>query len=106
MGDFIDAYEAEYGVPPNYHAGTAYAAMQVFEAAVNTAGSFDNEAVRNALATISLDTVIGHYKVNEQGLNSHRGLTFQIQDGKRVIIWPPEMAEGKPRLPMPAWSDR
>ena len=92
--------------PPNYHAGTAYAAMQVFEAAVNSVNSFDNEKVRDALASISVDTVIGLFKVNEQGLNSHEGLTFQIQDGKRVIIWPPKLAEGKPRLPMPAWDKR
>ena len=106
MGQFIDDYTAEYGGPPNYHAGTAYAAMQVFEAAVNSVNSFDNEKVRDALASISVDTVIGLFKVNEQGLNSHEGLTFQIQDGKRVIIWPPKLAEGKPRLPMPAWDKR
>ena len=106
MEDFIDAYTAEYNAAPNYHAGSAYAAMQVFEAAVNKAGSFDNEAVRDALASISVDTIIGRFKVNEIGLNSHRGLTFQIQDGKRVIIWPPDIAQAKPRLPMPAWNDR
>jgi len=106
MKDFIDAYTAEYGGPPNYHAGTAYAAMQVFEAAVKEANGFDNEAVRNALASISVDTVIGKYKVNAEGLNNHEGLTFQIQDGKRVIIWPPKLAEGKPRLPMPPWDKR
>lgn len=106
MKEFIDAYKAAYGEAPNYHAGTAYAAMQIFEAAVNDAGSFDNEAIRDALAKIKVETVIGSYKVNEEGLNSHQGLTFQIQDGKRVIVWPPEQAEAKPRLPMPPWDQR
>lgn len=106
MQEFIDAYKAEYDAEPNYHAGTAYAAMQIFEAAVNHAGSFDNEAIRDALATIEVNTVIGTYKVNEKGLNSHEGLTFQIQDGKRVIVWPPERAEAKPKLPMPPWDQR
>ncbi len=106
MQEFIDAYTKAYGEKPNYHAGTSYAAMQVFEAAVNTAGSFDNEALRKALSEIEVRTIIGTYKVDENGLNSHEGLTFQIQNGERKIIWPPHLAQSKPRLPMPKWADR
>jgi branched-chain amino acid transport system substrate-binding protein len=106
MGKFIAAYGARYGGKPNYHSGQAYATMQVFEAAVLEAGSFDNDKVRDALATIDVRTVIGKYKVNEIGLNSHEGLTFQIQNGKRKIVWPPHLAEVKAKLPMPKWSER
>ena len=31
---------------------------------------------------------------------------FQWQDGKRVIVWPEELAPGKPRFPTPPWSQR
>ncbi len=106
MKAFIDAYSDAYGGKPNYHAGTSYAAMQVFEAAVKKAGGFDNEALRQALAEIKVRTIIGTYKVNAQGLNSHEGLTFQIQNGERKIVWPPKLAESEARLPMPKWSDR
>jgi branched-chain amino acid transport system substrate-binding protein len=33
-------------------------------------------------------------------------LVFQWQDGKKVIVWPDELAAGKPRFPTPAWSQR
>ncbi len=106
MKEFIDSYKARYGEKPNYHAGTAYAATQVFEASVKKAGNFDNVQIRNAMSDLKMKTVMGTFDVNDQGLNKHQGLTFQIQDGQRVIIWPPSMAEGKARLPMPKWSDR
>jgi branched-chain amino acid transport system substrate-binding protein len=106
MKAFIDDYQARYQAEPNYHAGTAYAAMQVFEAAVKEAGSFDREKIRDALASISVETVMGRYKVDDKGLNTHQGLTFQIQHGQRVIVWPKEVAQGKAELPMPPWNQR
>ncbi len=106
MQEFIDGYVKKYGSPPNYHAGAAYGAMQVLEAAVKAAGSFDSEKVRNAYQTIDVMTMFGRYKVNDIGLNSHKGMTFQIQNGKRIVVWPEAQAQAKAKLPMPKWSDR
>ena len=106
MKGYIDRYTKKYGTPPNYHAGAAYGAMQVLEAAVQHAGSFDNEKVRDAYATIDVMTMFGRYKVDSRGLSSHKGMTFQIQNGKRMIVWPKELAQVKAILPMPKWSDR
>jgi hypothetical protein len=33
-------------------------------------------------------------------------LLFQWQDGQKVIVWPEELAPGKPRFPTPPWSQR
>ncbi len=106
MRKYIAAYTKKYGEPPNYHAGAAYGAMQVLEAAVKHAGSFDNEKLRDAYATIDVMTMFGRYKVNEKGLGSHKGMTFQIQNGKRMIVWPKDQAQVKAKLPMPKWSER
>ena len=106
MGKFIKNYVKRYGEKPNYHAGQTYAMMQVFEAAVKKTGSFNNVKLRDTFASIKVRTIIGTYKVNDIGLNHHEGLTFQIQDGERKIIWPPHLAQSKPRLPMPKWSER
>jgi len=106
MQEYIDAYVKEYGTEPNYHAGAAYGAMQVLEAAVKDAGSFDNEKVRDSYASIDVMTMFGRYKVDEKGLNSHKGMTFQIQNGKRMIVWPVEQKQVEAILPMPAWKDR
>jgi branched-chain amino acid transport system substrate-binding protein len=106
MKEYISEYEKRFGEKPNYHAGGTYGALQVTEAAIKKAGSFDNQKVREALATIEVTTVFGRYKVNEKGMNEHEGLTFQILQGKRRIVWPEKWAETKAELPMPEWSKR
>jgi branched-chain amino acid transport system substrate-binding protein len=106
MKEYIEAYEKRFGEKPNYHAGNAYGGLQVTEAAVKKAGSFDNEKVREALATIETMTIFGRYKADEKGMNAHEGLTFQILKGQRKIVWPEKFAETKPELPMPDWSKR
>jgi branched-chain amino acid transport system substrate-binding protein len=93
-------------VTPNYHATSGYAVLQILTAAVKRAGSFDPEKLRDALASIAVYTVKGQYKANEQGLSMPvESLTFQIQNGERMIVWPEDKAEAKLLL-MPKWEDR
>ncbi len=106
MKEYIDAYEKRFHEKPNYHAGGAYGALQVTEAAVKKAGGFDAEKIRDAMATIEMDTVFGRYKVDAKGMNAHDGLTFQILRGQRRVVWPEKWAETKAELPMPDWSKR
>jgi branched-chain amino acid transport system substrate-binding protein len=106
MKEFIDRYEKRYGEKPNYHAGAAFGALQVTEAAVKQAGGFDSEKIRQALATLDVMTVFGRYKVDARGVNSHEGLTFQILRGQRKVVWPEKWAETKAELPAPPWSKR
>jgi branched-chain amino acid transport system substrate-binding protein len=106
MKQYIDAYEKRFGEMPNYHAGSTYGALQVTEAAIKKAGGFDSEKIRQALATMEVDTVFGRYKVDARGMNGHEGLTFQILKGKRRVVWPDKWAETKAELPMPEWSKR
>lgn len=106
MKEFIQDYEKKYGQPPNYHAASAYGGMQVLQAAVNKAQSFDKEKIRDALANLDVLTVFGRFKVDKRGLNSHEGMTFQIQDGKRRLVWPADKAEVDYILPVPKWSER
>ncbi len=74
-------------------------------AAVKEAGSFDPQKVRDALASSDVQTIRERWKANEQGLSTIDGLTFQIQNGKRVVVWPEHVAEAK-ALPMPKWEER
>ncbi|HEX2481254.1 MAG TPA: amino acid ABC transporter substrate-binding protein [Methylomirabilota bacterium] len=106
MKEFIAAYEKRFGEKPNYHAGNAYGALQVTEAALKKVGSFDNEKLRDALATIEVHSIFGRYKVDGKGMNSHEGLTFQILRGQRKVVFPEKWAETKAELPMPEWSKR
>jgi branched-chain amino acid transport system substrate-binding protein len=106
MKEYIDRYEKRYGEKPNYHAGSTYGALQVTEAALKKAGGFDPEKLREALATLDVETMFGQYKVDARGMNSRDGLTFQILKGQRRVVWPDKWAETKAELPMPEWSKR
>ncbi len=106
MKEYIEAYEKHFGEKPNYHAGGAYGALLVTEAAIKKAGSFDQEKLRAALATLDTTTMFGRYKVDARGMNAHEGITFQILRGQRKVVWPEKYAETKAELPMPEWSKR
>ncbi|MFQ5936381.1 MAG: amino acid ABC transporter substrate-binding protein [Acidiferrobacterales bacterium] len=106
MNAFIANYEKRYRLTPNYHAALGYAEMQILEAAVKNAASFDPQKVRNAMSSVALETIMGHYKADPRGVSPGKGLTFQIQNGQRLIVWPKHLAEAKYILPMPRWDER
>ena len=109
IAEFVENYEKRYGEAPNYHSANGYIKIQLTEAAVKSAGSFDPEKVREALASIPVYTIKGPWKADEHGLSRSANVTgsinFQIQNGKRVILWPEHAAEGR-FLPVPKWEDR
>ena len=109
IAEFVENYEKRYGEAPNFHSAEGYVRMQITAAAVKRAGSFDPEKVREALASVPVYTIIGPWKADEQGysrspqINFH--ITYQIRNGKRVLLWPEHAAEAR-FLPMPKWADR
>ena len=106
MKHFIDSYVKRHKVKPNYHAGIAWVALQITTQAIQKAGSYDREKVWSTLRTSQFQTIMGKWKVDKNNLNDHDGLTFQILDGQRKIVWPKEIAEVPYKLPMPKWKDR
>jgi branched-chain amino acid transport system substrate-binding protein len=106
--EFIEAHRREYpGADLSYHTAAGYAGCQVLTEAVKRAGSLDREKVRDAILKLDFNTVFGAFKVDPDGLQiAHRMVTIQWQDGKRIIVWPDELAPGKPRFPTPPWSQR
>jgi branched-chain amino acid transport system substrate-binding protein len=79
----------------------------VLTEAVRRAGSLDREQVRAGILQLDFNTVFGAFKVDADGRQiAHGMVTIQWQDGKRVIVWPEELAPGRPRFPTPPWSGR
>lgn len=73
--------------------------------AIERAGAVDREKVRAALFKGTFDAPIGQVSFNEQGYAYKNGaFTLQIQNGKPVIVWPPEIATGKFQYPSPSWQ--
>jgi branched-chain amino acid transport system substrate-binding protein len=106
--EFVEAHNLAYpGAALSYQTAAGYAGCQVLTEAVKRAGSLDKEKIRDAILKLDFNTVFGAFKVDPDGLQiAHKMVTFQWQDGKRVIVWPEELAPGKPRFPTPPWSQR
>jgi branched-chain amino acid transport system substrate-binding protein len=106
--EFVEAHSREYpGADLSYQTAAGYAGCQVLTEAVKRAGSLDREKIREAILKLDFNTVFGAFRVDADGLQiGHKMVTIQWQDGKRVIVWPEELAAGKPRFPTPPWSQR
>ena len=96
---FLQEFQASHGEPPSYHAATAYAAGQVLYQAIVRAGKLDRAAVRQALYALDANSIVGRYAVDRTGSQIKRSpMIVQWQDGKREIVWPPEMRTAPPLL--------
>ncbi len=96
------------GESPNYHAAEAGAAPLIYARAVDLANSLDSDKVREALNRLHLMTYFGEFRIDgNTGLQTaHSMVTVQWQNGKRVIVWPPEAATDKPYYPMPTIAEK
>lgn len=105
--DYAALYEATYGEVAPYQAAESSAAVQVFADAFERAGTLDPDTVRDALTETDIMTFYGPVKFDETGKNIKKPMVlFQVQDGKYVVVYPQEFAEGEIRWPTPAWSER
>ena len=103
--EFAEKYKKKFNSEPSYHAAQGYVGGQLMERAVNETKSLDKEKVRDFLAKLDTTTLYGRYKVNEKGLQIGKpAFLIQIQDGRRVIVWPDEAAEAKYIYPFPGWK--
>ena len=104
---FSAAYQKKFGREPVYHSAAGYAGCLIFAEAVKRAGSLDSDKLRDQLLKMEMKTAFGDYKVDADGFQvAHKMVMLQWQDGKKVTVWPDELASGKVRFPMPPWSQR
>jgi len=104
---FVEAFAKKWSAEPSQSAAEGYAAGKVLEEGVKRAGSLEPEKLREALAALDIETPLGRYKVDRDGVQQGvQPLLTQIQRGRRVVIWPEALAGAKPVLPYPAWETR
>jgi branched-chain amino acid transport system substrate-binding protein len=106
--EFVESHRKEFaGAELSYHSAAGYGSCQVLVEAIRRAGSLDREKIRDAMLAMDLNTVFGAFKVDQDGIQvAHKMVMFQWQEGKKAIVWPEELAPGKPRFPTPPWSQR
>jgi branched-chain amino acid transport system substrate-binding protein len=104
------AYEAgfarQFGHPPVPLSMYGYAATQAVLAALEKASARsavpERDAVRDALAATDLKLPLGHLRFDEHGDPLHYEVgIFQIQSGRRVLLYPRDRATGEIIRPKP-----
>lgn len=102
---FWNAFSAKYNRPPVYTAPGAYDALYIYAEAVERARTTDPEKVVPELEKTRYLGTQGTYVFDDQhdvqpgpGLINFLYVQWQ-ENGKRVIVWPKELANGKMILP-------
>jgi branched-chain amino acid transport system substrate-binding protein len=99
---FAEIFAKEVGYVPDYHPPQSVAALQVYQRALEKAGTLDPGKVRDAIAQTDIMTLYGPIRFNEKGQNIAKGMSVvQIQNGKPVVVYPAEAAEAKFVYPIP-----
>jgi branched-chain amino acid transport system substrate-binding protein len=106
--EFVEAYRKEFpGADLSYQTVQGYAGCQILLEGIKRVGSLDGAKVREAILRFDGNTAFGAFKVDQDGFQvAHKMQLFQWQDGKKAIVWPEELAPGKPRFPTPPWNQR
>ncbi|MEW6263200.1 MAG: ABC transporter substrate-binding protein [Thermodesulfobacteriota bacterium] len=109
---FYEAYQARFKAPieSGHGPAPAYASVYLFKAAMEKAGSLDPDAIVAALEQTDAETVIGRVKFSkghqavfgDDPSKEALGCFFQWDEkGRRVVVYPESVAEGK--IVLPAW---
>jgi branched-chain amino acid transport system substrate-binding protein len=106
---YLAAYRSAYHTnqDPSYVTADATAAALALGVAIQRADSLNPELVRNALASLDVNTFYGRIRFAHDGQSvGTTVLVEQIQQGHRVIVWPSQLAPATPDYPAPTWNAR
>jgi branched-chain amino acid transport system substrate-binding protein len=96
----VARYKAMFHEEPDYHAITGYAAVEVLGAAVKATHSLDQAKLHDWILHHSVKTVLGTFKVNQDGLSTGYGqYMVQWQGGVLKLITPKDEAQSKLEVP-------
>lgn len=93
--NFVRLFRQRYSSTPDYVEASAALAGALLQMAIERAQSTDRQKVRDALAALDEPTFWGPVRFGSNGqLDSLTPPVFQIQNGKAVILFPLDIAQG------------
>ncbi len=113
--DFAFRYRELYGAYPGYNAAGGYAAGQIIEAAARLSRLRDvlndpqaiRSKMREQLATMNFQSLLGNYRVDETGRQEGKTLfIIQWQGPHRSLIAPKDIARWQLKFPLSSWDAR
>ena len=104
---YNDMFTARFGHGPSYQSASSTVSGIAFVKAIQAAGSLDPKVVRDQLAKLDDMTFYGQIKFDDRGVNIYKPMVVeQWQNGKKITVWPLDVASGKLLWPAPAWGSR
>ncbi|MDA0735322.1 MAG: amino acid ABC transporter substrate-binding protein [Chloroflexi bacterium] len=93
----LESLQRQSHLPIDYPMVQAYAAGLVAQRCVEEAGSLDEQELRTAADVLDFSTFYGRFKIDPAtGRQIGRSVVLvQWQQGRKVIVWPPEQSQGR-----------
>ena len=88
--EFVHAFVKRHDYLPDNISAGVYVACQLLRQAVEGTGTCDNEQLRRYLLDNELDTIMGTYRFQENGVPIARMLLLQSIDGQLQVVHPEE----------------
>jgi branched-chain amino acid transport system substrate-binding protein len=107
--EYVAAYRHKYHLQadPGFVTADATASGLALQLAITHARSLDPDKVRDALASLDVNTFYGRLKFDAQGQNTfHNVLVVQVLNGQVQTVWPNELASATGTWPTPTWEAR
>jgi branched-chain amino acid transport system substrate-binding protein len=99
-------YEQRFHRPADVIVGPAYACVQIVANAISRAGRLDPAAIRDAMATTNLQTVMGPVRFRPDGTGMVTTSFVQWQHGEQQLVWPKDLGGTSLVYPAPPWRSR
>ncbi len=95
---FDSDFRAMHSAVPEYHSAGGYACGQILAQAVEATGSLDNAKLRDAVLSMTFDTVMGQLRYGDDGLPVATFPVAQWQNGAPELVFPPEAKTAEAKL--------
>lgn len=99
-------HEQRFHRPADVLVGPSYACVQIVANAIERAGRLDAAAVRDAMATTNIPTVMGPVRFQPDGTGIVTTVFVQWQHGQQQLVWPKDLGGVPLVYPAPPWRAR
>ena len=99
--DLAKRFEAETKQTQSQHIADSHAAAQVLLDAIAAAGTTDREKINAAIAKTNKSYAVGPVKFDASNTSAIPITVMQWQNGKAMVVWPKDRANGKLIFPLP-----
>lgn len=82
---FVSEYKAEYNKAPDAFAALSYDSAKLLVKAIEKANSTDGQAIKDALASLEMNSVTGNIKFGDDRSAIKSAVIIKIEDSKKVL---------------------